>query len=162
MEVAMAEDALDKIITKLPRSSKTTDPAVRIVGIDSKKGSAVKKPSLFSQTVYFRVANNTDATNEVTKGVTHAFVLDDDKSGAKLEVKAKYRASCPPGNETKLAEALYRGLTHDHGPTAESWLNHQIEKWVREYERDGFSPFEYYEKEDAANLYIKKRAEEET
>ncbi|NER99808.1 MAG: hypothetical protein F6J86_39380, partial [Symploca sp. SIO1B1] len=137
----MQTNSLDKIIREI--DTKTVDaknksrfPEEEIVIIDRETWQAVpnKSWSWFRNLAFYLVSNTDNPTN-VAERQARPYYLTNFATGQKLGVSITYWASCDPGNEAKLVEALCRGKTPGDA------LDKKVEKWIADFTKNDASIF---------------------
>lgn len=163
---------LDRVIRIVDGSHPLNSTVEQIVGIDMGSRKAIEVVDgkgriklerlgifrrRFIERKYFLIANNSDIRNEA-EGRVPTFELRDFERKWALGIDLSYLASCPPGNEAKLAESLSGG-SH---PGAV--LNELITKWMKEFA--GPDPGDliekYYSRKGELENHIAARASDET
>ena len=111
-------------------------PEEELVIIDKEKWQAVpnKSWSWFRNLAFYLVSNTNNPTN-VAERQARPYYLTNFATGQKLGVSITYWASCDPGNEAKLVEALCRGKTLGDA------LDGKVEKWIADFTRNDASIF---------------------
>src|SRR5216683_605682 len=113
---------LDAIIHKVPPRTKVNPPAERLVIIDCK----TKKFWTFGELRYYLVVNTSDGENPAEYQVPA--IIPDIENDRSLGLNVKCWISCPPGNEDKVAEALFS----TEQPTT-AVFEKLIKKWIDEF-----------------------------
>jgi hypothetical protein len=162
---------LDRVIRIVESGQPSNSPAEQIVVIDNESRQAIEivdakgRTQLerigllrraFIERKYFLVANNSDIRNEA-EGRVSTFSLRDFARKWTLGLDVSYLASCRPGNEAKVAEALCVG-SH---PGAV--LNDLVTRWLKEFA--GADPGDlienYYSRKTELEDYIAAKALDE-
>jgi hypothetical protein len=117
---------LDRVIRRVTADYTTFEPAERIVIIDAKRRSIVPKKPFFSfaDLRYYVLLTSNDARNVAT-GQINGFQLQDLLYA--LPVSLAYEVRCKPGNEMRVALALF-----DDFATPGEILERAIARWLVE------------------------------
>jgi len=145
---------LDAIIHKVPPRTKVNPPAEKLVIIDCKTKKAVaKKFWTFGELRYYLVVNTSDGENPAEYQVP--VILPDIENDRSLGLNVKCWISCPPGNEDKVAEALFS----TEQPTT-AVFEKLIKKWIDEFIDSQPADFidRYFERKADLQLAIRREA----
>lgn len=112
---------LNPIIHMVDKKRYNASPAADRVCIDCRTGKAKDKVSILDTGDYFLVLSA--GRVKYTGSEIHV----EDETGRSIKILPTYRLSCPPGNQRKVAEALY-GESDD--PAVE--LDRKMEGWIVE------------------------------
>lgn len=161
---------LDSIVRIVDSNYEITKPEERVVVIDaeSKRATEILEPhkktpvggrrwfGLFSTSKHVLVVNNSDSRKEV-EGKLPTLHLKDFAHEWALGIQIHYQASCTPGNELKVAEALG---AEEHPGAA---FDDLIARWVKDYcgPQPGALIENFYERQYdlAANLTARAASE---
>jgi len=146
---------MDPVIRRVASAIKPSSEAERLIIIDKKTRKAIEKKPLFGDVRYYIVSNNSESWNYADDKISGLKLSNFDNS---VEVSIHYRVECEPGDEEKIAEALYDG---DH-PGAR--LNNLITNWLTQFSQPDLLQFLKTYFSDAAELpnYLSDRAYKET
>lgn len=104
--------SLDVVIRKVEAGTRPNSSAEKIVVINHKKKKAMDRDSIFDRLLgdlsYYLVSNTDDSEN-VAKYYVSVFNIEDIENDRSVGLSISYWASCDPGNEKKVAEALCEG-----------------------------------------------------
>ena len=154
---------LDKVIKEIDKAeassqAKIKDSRKKIVIVDKTAKTIITKIPLFSgkNIIYYLVANNNDATN-IAECQKILVEITDFAQNRKLGICAAYRASCPAGNEEKVAQSL----CGDHSPGSE--LDRKIQAWIAKLTDDRAAEFidDYPNTVNQLQNDLKRTAQEE-
>ena len=160
--------ALSNIIRQVGNDAKTSAPSEKIVKIDTRTRKALKSKFIWREPTSYLV--DSSAIEECNIPILK---LEDFTSGCSIRINISYRASCPRGNEERLAEALFD--EHSHPGAA---LENLIRTWIEEEGKGGLESFlndylhdrtklperlrEKAYREVGLNLQLRLQVEEET
>ena len=146
--------ALDAIIHKVPARTKANLPAEKIVIIDCKTKKAVERRPWFGEVKEYLVVNTSEVQNPAEYQVP-AIQINDVENDRAIGLEVKCWITCTPGDENKMAEALY-SAEHPPAMVFEKLIN----KWVDEFVRSAPGDFiaTYFAKKAALQGSIKGRA----
>jgi len=149
---------LDCVIQKVAAGVKSTSDAQKVIIIDAKKKQAVEKRPILGlgDLRHYLVSNNSDVRN-IAQGEVFSFQLRDLESNVGISVS--YQVSCRPGNEQKVAVALF-----DPAYSPGEALENHIKRWLIEFSYDGLPKFitSYFADRDSLQGRIRNKAMEET
>jgi hypothetical protein len=133
-------NSLDKVIQEI--DAKTRDQKVKalasdekIVIIDKKKWKGIPKKPLLGGDVTFYIVRNTNDPSNIAERQANSYYLTYFVTGEKLGISITYWASCDPGNEDQVVEALCRGKTLGEA------LDQKIEKWIADFTKNDAAEF---------------------
>ncbi len=101
-------NSLENLISRIESGDPGQGDGFAIVELDS-KGKAVEKRPRFSfrrKRILYRVGNSGDPKH-IVEGVGEPISVRPYGSSDLLEIRIRYRVKCLPGDETKVAEALF-------------------------------------------------------
>lgn len=126
---------LDTVIRTIGADYTTFEPSERIVIVDAKRRSIVPRKPLFSfgDLRYYLLRTSSDARN-VANGQISAFQLRD--LSYTLPVSLSYEVRCRPGNEMRMALALF-----DPASSPGEVLEKYILRWLSELKEQGIPEF---------------------
>jgi hypothetical protein len=120
--------SLDSVIQKVASTVKPEDNE-RLVTVEAKRKRAVPRRALWGEYRQYLVRNGADPRNEARVEIDHLALRDLDHQ---VTAAVSMQLSCPPGNEARVAEALF-DLTRSPG----EMLERHVERWFTESCRDG-------------------------
>lgn len=133
-------NSLDKVIQEI--DAKTRDQKAKalasdekIVIIDKKKWKAIPKKPLIGGDVTFYIVRNTNDPSNIAERQANSYYLTYFVTGEKLGISITYWASCDPGNEDQVVEALCQGKTLGDA------LDKKIEKWIADFTKNDAAVF---------------------
>lgn len=146
-------DTVIRIVDK--ETAPPTSAAEKLVAIDveRRKVAAPRWYEYFREYKYFLVSNTLDGRKEAEGRIPGLRVRDFIKN-RELELSVTYLASCAPGNEEKVAAALFEG------PNPGAALDDLIGRWVKEFTRGRPAEFidNYYARKAELEEHIAERA----
>jgi len=160
---------LDKVIRIVDPDYRVTSSDELLIAINPETNKAIEMIDLHGRTrlergflrrfrvrKYFLVSNNSDVQNEA-EGPLLNFELRDFTHDWRLGLRLNYLASCSPGNEAKLTEALCTGL--HPGAVLNDFLN----RWLKEFAGANASELieNYYSRKDDLVAYLASQALDE-
>jgi hypothetical protein len=110
---------LDNIIKSVDKKKFLSSAPEQRCIIECKSGKAKDRAGRFENVDYFLV------THSVTVKHTGSSIHIEDDTGRYIDICPSYRVSCPPGNQTRVAENLYSEAS---GPAVV--LDRIIESWI--------------------------------
>src|SRR5205823_2843470 len=117
---------LDAVIREVSRDVEATADGERRIIIDLDLRRAVDKKRLLHNARYFIVTNRR-AARKGAEYRTPLIAFNDFENDRKIAVQVVYLATCEPGSEQQMAEALF------DGPHPAAVLNEKIKRWLRDY-----------------------------
>lgn len=148
---------LDRVIRQVHETTKANSYTEKVVIIDKKKGKAIPKKPLFGGNFkFYIVANNDDAANIAERKNLICKVIDF-ANDCEIGISITYRASCNPGNEERVAEAL----CHSQSPSSE--LDNKIKKWIARFPQNNTASFleNYFFQVEQLREYLTNNVQEE-
>ena len=126
--------SLENVIRKVDTAAGKPDDNERLVIVDARNKRAVPRRGLFGDYRYYRVRSSADPRNEARVEIEHVLLRDLDHQA---KARVSMQLSCPPGNEERVAEALF-----DPTRAPREVLQGHVERWLSEICReDGVEGF---------------------
>lgn len=117
------------------QKSKALASDEKIVIIDKKNWKAIPKKPLLGGDVAFYLVRNTNDPSNIAERQANSYYLTYFVTGEKLGISITYWASCDPGKEDKVVEALCRGTTLGEA------LDQKIGKWIAHFTKNDAAVF---------------------
>lgn len=149
-------DIVIRIVDKDTVPPTSTAQKLVAVDVERKKVASPKWYDYFREYKYFLVSNTLDGRKEAEGHISRLRVRDF-IGDRELELSVTYLASCAPGDEEKVAGALFEG------PNPGAVLDDLIARWVKEFERGKPAEFidNYYARKSELEEYISDRARDD-
>jgi hypothetical protein len=138
----------ESIIRRVNKETFPRRNSERRIVIDNATQKAVDKTRFFGTYTYYMVSNSTSTRN--VPFISSIFPVVD-AGHRKIDISIHCQINCPPGNETKLAEALYQ---IDKYPGNK--LDEFVEQWLMGFIQDNQTDFidNFFQIRDSLVAYI--------
>jgi hypothetical protein len=143
---------LDAMICEVSRGTQPASDVERLIIIDVDSQRSVDKKRFLREVKYFIVS--TEKSAEWRTPFIHFKDFENDRS---VGIQVSYLAACEPGQERRVAEALF------NGPHPAAVLNEKIKRWLKEYASLRQAEFidNFFALQPQIQAYIKSKAHEE-
>lgn len=123
--------SLEHVIRKVDTASGKPEDNERLIIVDARNKRTVPRRGLFGDYRYYRyyrVRSSADPRNEARVEIDHVLLRDLDHQ---VKAAVSMQLSCPPGNEERVAEALF-----DLARAPREVLQGHVERWLSEICRE--------------------------
>lgn len=147
--------SIDPLIRAFELGSVVAGNAQTVVLIDMARGTVTPRKPFFGDVRHYLVSNTGDARH-VGTGIVSGFQLQDLECS--IAVSMRFDARCRPGNEQKVALALF-----DRGALPGAVLERYLKLWLRELSDDRIADFvsEFFDDQHALEKKLTDRARAE-
>lgn len=133
---------LQNLIREVTENTKDDPPAHRVVVVNTKKKRAIdpltvklqRSLNFGTEFKYYMVSNIEDPNGKATGSLIYTY-REDPPGKRALDIHIPYAATCPPGNEKKVAASLCAATTPEEA------FRYLIFKWIHDYIRSSNNSF---------------------